>query len=299
MTDYAAVQKRLNELGASPPLVVDGKWGDKSKAALRAYQASRGLVADAVPGPKTLASLGLASASAASPAPKADPADVNAYAVAKRALPGQSEAERQYALSVFRGEGRYGLGWSAPPRDATALAFAKSKGLTGTEGAGSNNWGAEQGSGDAGSFPHVDFGWRNPDGTPWDRKGPKVWLPYIGKYKRWSTPEKGYAGASQVLFGGGTRGAAGAAELKAAIARGDLAAAVKAQHANGYFELDPSKYLEAVQRNYAGLSASTGWRKLLAGAETLGSVMAAVAGATAVTAAFWWWWHKRKGASLS
>lgn len=292
MNDNKAIQKALNDHGASPPLVVDGVWGAKLRAAVVAFQKAKGLAADGVPGPKTLAALGLATMAAS------DPADVKAYEVAKRARPDLTEAQRQYALAVFRGEGRYGAGWSVPPRDPTALAFAKAHGLTGTEGAGSNNWGAEQGSGDAGSFPHVDFGWRNPDGTPWNKKGPKVWLPYIGQYRRWSTPEKGFAGAAAVLFGGGQRGAAGAKELNDAIARGDLKAAVNAQHANGYFELDPAAYLAAVERNYEGLTSSTGWKRLLGAAETIGSIAAVALVATGATAALWWWWHKRKGAAI-
>ena len=306
MIDYKAVQAALNKAGATPPLKVDGVWGDKSRAALVAFQRSHALVVDGALGPKSLAALGLApvgapvSASGALPVsntPAGNPSDVNAYQVAKRAAPTLTEPELQYALTVARGEGGYGLGWSKAPTDPVAVAFAKSKGLTGTEGAGSNNWGAEQGSGDAGSFPHVDFGWRNPDGTPWNKKGPRVWLPYIGQYKRHSTPEKGFQSIVRTLYGGGTRGAAGAAALKEAIARGDLEAAVNAQHANGYFELAPSEYLKAVRRNYADLTAALGWKSLLAGAvESAGGILLALLVTTGIGAAVWWWKHKGGGA---
>ncbi len=206
------------------------------------------------------------------------------------------EAELQYALAVSRGEGRFGAGWTVPPRDPTALAFAQAHGLTGTEGAGSNNWGAEQGAGDAGSFPHVDFGWRNPDGTPWNGKGPKVWLPYIGHYKKHSTPEKGFLSVANTLFGGGKRGAAGAAEIKAAIAKGDLRGAVYAQHANGYFELDPAKYLEAVTSNYAAMTSATGWKRLLGeGAVVAGAGLLFFLLTTAATGAAWWYFKHRNG----
>ncbi|VVB55266.1 Putative peptidoglycan binding domain protein [uncultured archaeon] len=57
--DYAAVQQKLNALGAKPQLATDGKWGPMSKAALVAYQKSKGLAADGIPGPITLGSLGL------------------------------------------------------------------------------------------------------------------------------------------------------------------------------------------------------------------------------------------------
>lgn len=298
MIDYKAVQAKLNAAGAKPPLVVDGKWGPASVAALTAYQKGHGLVVDGKLGPKSLGSLGLPVVGAGSPSgapvasstPAGNPSDVNAYAVAKRAAPAMSEAERQYALAVARGEGRFGLGWGNPPRDPVALAFAKSKGLTGTEGAGSNNWGAEMGQGDAGSFKHVDFGWRNPDGTAWNGKGPKVWLPYIGTYRRHSTPEKGFLSVASTLYGGGKRGAAGAKELRDAIAKGDLKAAVYAQHANGYFELAPDKYLAAVERNYADLTSALGWKGLLgAAASGLGIVLAVVVPAGILGGAVWWW----------
>lgn len=310
MIDYKAVQEALNKAGATPPLVADGKWGPKSAAALSAFQrAHPPLVVDGALGPKSLAALGLApvgapasatSAPAASTTPAGNPSDVNAYAVAKRAAPTMPEPQVQYALAVSRGEGRFGAGWTVPPRDPVALAFAKANGLTGTEGTGSNNWGAEQGQGDAGSFRHVDFGWRNPDGKPWDKKGPRVWLPYIGTYKRHSTPEKGFLSVAHTILGGGTRGAAGAKEIQDAIARGDLKAAVYAQHANGYFELAPDQYLKAVERNYADLTSALGWRAWLTGAAAaaggLASVLVGVGVSAALGAAYWWWKSRGGGA---
>lgn len=298
MPDYRAIQQKLNDLGAKPPLVVDGSWGPKSQAALRAFQAAHGLTVDGVPGPKSLAALGLVAGGVGTggtaPAPKGTQADRDAYAVAKRAAPTMPESHRQYVLAVARGEGGYGRGWSMPPRDPVALEFAQKHGLTGTEGAGSNNWGAEQGTGDAGSFPHVDFGWRNPDGSPWDRKGPKVWLPYIGKYKRHSTPELGFLSVAKSVLGGLKRGDVGAREIQDAIARRDLKAAVYAQHANGYFELDPAKYLEAVARNYAALADATGWQSWFtpSGAAGIGGVLLLVGGLVVAGAA---WWLSKKG----
>jgi peptidoglycan hydrolase-like protein with peptidoglycan-binding domain len=54
-----AVQARLNALGAQPQLAVDGSWGPKSANAAAAFQASRGLKADGIPGPDTLKALGV------------------------------------------------------------------------------------------------------------------------------------------------------------------------------------------------------------------------------------------------
>lgn len=60
--DYAAVQTRLNALGASPRLVVDGLWGPKSKAAMRQFQQSNGLQVDGLPNSQALAALNAAPA---------------------------------------------------------------------------------------------------------------------------------------------------------------------------------------------------------------------------------------------
>lgn len=301
---YQSIQHALNAAGAKPALTEDGLWGEKSKTALRAFQKAKGLVVDALPGTNTLKALGLPpppagvpGVSSGSSPPKGNQADVNAYAVAKRAIPAMPEAQRQYVLAVSRGEGGYGAGWANPPKDPTALAFAKSHGLTGTEGAGSNNWGAEQGAGDAGSFKHVDFGWRNPDGTPWNGKGPKVWLPYIGTYKKHSTPEEGFKSVAATILNGGKRGAPGAKEIQDAIRAGDLKAAVDAQHANGYFELAPAEYLAAVTRNYAALTDATGWTKAFGVAVAASAgMLIGLAVATGLSFAAWWYMKHRGGA---
>lgn len=59
------VQKKLVGFGYNTG-GVDGIWGSRSKAALKLYQKSVGLVADGIIGPKTLAKLGLSSTSSGS-----------------------------------------------------------------------------------------------------------------------------------------------------------------------------------------------------------------------------------------
>jgi peptidoglycan hydrolase-like protein with peptidoglycan-binding domain len=51
------LQSRLNALGAKPPLKVDGIFGPKTLAAVKAFQKSHGLKVDGLVGPKTTASL--------------------------------------------------------------------------------------------------------------------------------------------------------------------------------------------------------------------------------------------------
>jgi peptidoglycan hydrolase-like protein with peptidoglycan-binding domain len=64
----AAIQNRLNLLGASPALVVDGISGPKTLAAIKAFQASHGIDPDGIVGPITLAALGLGAAPVAASA---------------------------------------------------------------------------------------------------------------------------------------------------------------------------------------------------------------------------------------
>jgi len=256
--DYLKIQKRLNELGANPPLTVDGAYGPKTRNAVLAFQQKHGLVADGVVGPKTLAAMGLSNSSPPSSSSGSIASTMGftlsptvkkyydiAHAAARAA--GMTEAQFQYCFTVAMGEGGFGEGWAHPSADT--IAKSESFGLTGYEGAGSNNWGATQGQGDLGSFPHVDS---HADGSL-----------YVGQYKKWSTPEKGFLDMAHIILGGGKRGNAGAAEIKAAIARGNLTDAVNAQHANGYFELAPSQYLHAVVTNYNKLTSGVGWKKLL------------------------------------
>lgn len=51
------VQRQLNAAGINPPLAVDGKFGPKTDAALRAFQQRNGLQVDGLVGPETLGAL--------------------------------------------------------------------------------------------------------------------------------------------------------------------------------------------------------------------------------------------------
>lgn len=222
-------------------VAADGNFGPNTEKATRAWQTSHKLVADGVVGP---ASWSVALGTNV-PTPKvktpAWPSDNKAYEVAKHSS--LTDKEKQYVLTVARGEGFYGNGWGGVSPDASKF------GLTGTEGVGSNNWGAVQGTGDAGSFPHVDY---HANGAA-----------YLGMFKRYSTPEAGFNDMARIILGGGKRQATGAAAIKAAINKGSLRDAVFAQHDNGYFELAPEKYLTAVMKNYEILTNNNDWSRLL------------------------------------
>jgi len=288
---YMAVQQKLNDLGANPPLIVDGKWGDKSKKTCVAFQKSKGLVTDGVPGSKTLGALGIAPSgivpsTKGHAAPASHNSDAQAYAAGKQAGSemGLTEPEVQYVVSVARGEGSYGSGWGNP--GAKLVEESKGFGITGYEGKDSNNWGAIQGTGSAGSFPHVDHGWMVPDSsgkatkTHWNGKGPKVWGSYVANYKKYSTNADAFKDVAHTILSGGTRKAVGAKEIKDAIAKGNLKDAVYAQHANGYFELPPESYLTQVVKNYDAILANIGWPKVLDKNGITTSLATKVAGGT-------------------
>lgn len=58
------VQRALNLCGATPKLAEDGKFGPRTIAALKSFQAAHGLIPDGVAGPKTKTALYLAQAQA-------------------------------------------------------------------------------------------------------------------------------------------------------------------------------------------------------------------------------------------
>jgi len=169
-------------------------------------------------------------------------------------LPGLTPGEQQYLLAVARGEGFFGLGWSSVPVPGSLFEKqTQDLGLIGNEGAGSNNWGAVQGVGSAGSFPHLDH----------DAHG----NPYKGIFKRYASSVEGAADVAKVLL---------KANVRAAIANGDMRSAVYAQHDNRYFERAPDKYLSAVKTNYDILTKHLNWPVLLSlTPPTIGETIAA------------------------
>ncbi len=57
--DTRWIQGTLNALGANPRLDVDGSYGEHTRKAVRAFQASHGLFVDGLVGPQTIAALGV------------------------------------------------------------------------------------------------------------------------------------------------------------------------------------------------------------------------------------------------
>lgn len=110
--DIAMVQQRLNELGANPPLSVDGANGPLTQQAIVQFQQSHGLEADGIVGPLTLTALGLSN-----PAPSQVGTAKSNSVVRVKGIEKLSKQELQ-ALSAF-------ADWMGVPVDwpATAISF--------------------------------------------------------------------------------------------------------------------------------------------------------------------------------
>lgn len=196
-------------------------------------------------------------------------ADSDAFQTVKT-LPGLTPIEQQYLLTVARGESFYGLGWGNPNPDTIRLS--EQFGIDPRAGAGSNNWGAEQGTGSAGSFPHVDH----------DSSG----KPFVAQYRKYKTPAEGATGAARILLKSNVKQSLNTGIYSGPVMRfkkptlaqvsqfefkkqfsgkqlEPIQAAVFTQSDNGYYELHPAKYLEAVKRNYAKLTENLKWPTLL------------------------------------
>jgi len=115
--DTAALQARLNTLGANPPLTVDGITGPKTDAAVKAFQASHGIEADGVVGPITLAALGMTGSESA---PVAKPTSGSGI-IAVKGLEKKSDAFKNKLVQVANALGIH------PDWLATVISF-ESKG---------------------------------------------------------------------------------------------------------------------------------------------------------------------------
>lgn len=199
MSSNAEIQKRLNDLGAKPPLVVDGLMGPASTAAVMAFQRAKGLAVDGKVGPITLAALGLGgSTGGTSPKVSTDPNNIHVRA--KKALEplGLTENESAFTRMVAWHETNDGQGWKAG------------------EGAGSFNMGAITTNNPGPlDFQHKDS--RNDTGQV---------IEYTTWFKGYPSFEAGMQGLANFLL---------KPNVKAALAKGDIQGATQAMYDNKYF----------------------------------------------------------------
>jgi len=99
--DMAAIQARLNALGANPPLDVDGISGPNTIAAIQAFQSSHGITADGVVGPITLAAMGMTGSETAPTKPSASGSGI----IAVRGLETKSDAFKNKLVQVSQALG--------------------------------------------------------------------------------------------------------------------------------------------------------------------------------------------------
>lgn len=149
--------------------------------------------------------------------------DAQALALAERVLVGESRSVLHFVLTIAKSETDFGDGWGSDP----------------ARGAGSNNWGAVQGSP---GFQHLDH---HADGTP-----------YTTSFKAYPSPAAGLKDvAFEVLRRPGVR---------EAVEAGDGSEALAAMRRAGYFELPLAQYEAKASKRYAAFLAATGEPPLLA-----------------------------------
>lgn len=168
----------------------DGIFGSATHAATVEFQKAHNLTPDGIVGSATWAevesswyqtTVGAESTARVT----ATPADLAAYKIAQRAGSALTEAERQYTLTVARGEGYYGKGWKEG------------------HGAGSHNWGAVQGVGPAGFFTTEDS---HADGSK-----------YIGKFRKYNSDSEGFSDMARILLKPNVKAAIKRGSLREAV----------------------------------------------------------------------------------
>lgn len=248
MTDYRAVQQRLNDLGHTPPLTVDGVYGPQSRAAVMAFQRSKGLAVDGVVGPATLAALGIGASAvgvtaSGAPKPTLDPNNIQVRAETVARSLGLSPIESAFMRAVGWHETNLGTGWgSTPPPNG---------------GAGSFNMGAiTTNSPGPLDFQHKDS--RNDTGQI---------IEYVTWFKGYPSFEAGIAGLRDAVLKPNVRAALNAHAHDPEKA---FAAGVKAMYDNHYFlgihprnseagnQANVNDYFGAVSKAFSHISGVTG-----------------------------------------
>src|SRR5882762_6606868 len=100
--DVTALQTRLKELGFDPN-GVDGNCGPGTKAALIAFQKSKGLQADGIAGPQTMAALQLGAAATTGAGTTASSGDSVGGGAATGAAPAVAGVTAEIVSQMFPG----------------------------------------------------------------------------------------------------------------------------------------------------------------------------------------------------
>jgi hypothetical protein len=246
MIDYRQVQQRLNDLGQKPPLTVDGAYGPMSRAAVMAFQKSKGLTVDGVVGPQTLAALGIGGAvtgTGTAPVASTDPNNIHVRAKNAAAALGLTPLESAFMRSVGWHETNLGTGWGTtrPPAG----------------GAGSFNMGAiTTNTPGPLDFEHKDS--RNDTGQV---------IEYTTWFKGYPTFEAGIKGLADQVLKPNVRAALAA---NAKDPQKAFQAGVNGMYANHYFlgihprnseagnQANETDYFNAVTKAWGTISANTG-----------------------------------------
>jgi len=132
----ATLQSRLNAAGFNPG-PIDGVFGPQTQAAVRAFQASRGLVADGIVGPRTWGALGGVGVPAPAPSPVSTTGRVLRQGARGEDVRALQQRLAQLGFDAGGGDGVFG------PRTASAVrSFQASRGLSVDGVVGPQTWGA-------------------------------------------------------------------------------------------------------------------------------------------------------------